>query len=131
MPEPLWKWRYQEKEAFLLSLYRGLRYLGPGYISNKFREIDIHPMDFWTGDTDPSFIPYFSPDTKTTSRIANTNLNPENPVDDPFTWAREMKSFEEDSDSHEMHHGLYAAFSKYLRKSPGGTHQSAWWDPIS
>ncbi|KAJ5135127.1 uncharacterized protein N7515_004405 [Penicillium bovifimosum] len=129
MPKPLWKWRYEQKEDFLLFLYRGLSHLRPGYISNKLQGFDIHPMDFWTGDTNPSFISYFFPDTETTSKIANTNVNPQDPVDDPFTWARRMKSFE-GSDSDEMHHALYAAFAKYLRKSPGGKHQSAWWDPV-
>lgn len=132
MPKPLWKWRYEQKEELLLALYRGLSHLEPRYITNELEEFDLHPMDFWTGDTDPSFIPYFFPDTETstTSKIANTNINPEDPVDDPFTWAREMKSHE-GLDSHKLHHALYAAFSKYLRKSPGGKHQSAWWDTVS
>ncbi|KAJ5576014.1 hypothetical protein N7535_002940 [Penicillium sp. DV-2018c] len=129
MPKPLWKWRYERKEEILLSLYRGLRYLGPGYISNKLRDIDIRPMDFRTGDSDPSFIPYFFPDMETTSKIANSGVNPENAVEDPFTGAREIKS----SGSHPrgMHHALYAAFSKYLRRCSRDRHQSAWWDPVS
>ncbi|KAJ5562613.1 hypothetical protein N7461_001374 [Penicillium sp. DV-2018c] len=129
MPKPLWKWRYERKEEILLSLYRGLRYLGPGYISNKLRDIDIRPMDFRTGDSDPSFIPYFFPDMETTSKIANSGVNPENAVEDPFTGAREMKS----SGSHPrgMHHALYAAFSKYLRRCSRDRHPSAWWDPVS
>ncbi|KAJ5145956.1 uncharacterized protein N7515_000520 [Penicillium bovifimosum] len=130
MPKPLWKWRYEQKEEFLHAMYQGLSHLGPRYITNELEEFDLHPMDFWTGDTDPSFIPYFFPDTETTSKIANTNINPEDRLDDPFTWAREMKSHE-GLDSHKLHHALYAAFSKYLRKSPGGKHQSAWWDAVS
>jgi hypothetical protein len=30
----------------------------PGYITNQATNIDIHPMDFWTGDTDPSLIEF-------------------------------------------------------------------------
>ena len=85
-------------------------------------------MDFWTGDTDPSLVQFFTPDTDTDLKIANTTLNPKNPVDDPFTRARAMKHAQ-DFIPQEMHHKLHQAFSKYLRKSPGGT--PIFWDLVS
>ncbi|KAJ5576060.1 hypothetical protein N7535_002986 [Penicillium sp. DV-2018c] len=130
MPTPLWKLRYRRKEKILRALYPGLKQLRPGYVSNEHGEVDIHPMDFWTGDTDPSFVQYFFPDTETTSTIANSKVNPEDPVEDPFSGAREWEGLD-GPHSREMHHELYAAFSKYLRRSSRGKHQSAWWDPVS
>ncbi|KAF4763249.1 hypothetical protein HAV15_000547 [Penicillium sp. str.  len=117
MCPPLWVWLFKQKEHSLRILYRGLRCMQPGYISNQYANIDLHPMDFWTGDTDPSLIQFFTPDTDTNFKIANTALNPEDPVDDPFTWVRAMKHTQ-DFIPQEMHHQLHQAFSKYLRKSP-------------
>ncbi|KAJ5518834.1 hypothetical protein N7453_001256 [Penicillium expansum] len=91
MCPPLWVWLFGQKEHSLRKLYKNLRYMQPGYISNQYCNIDIHPMDFWTGDTDPSLVHFFTPDTDTDLKIANTALNSKNPVDDPFTRARAMK----------------------------------------
>ncbi|KAK4868245.1 hypothetical protein LT330_007443 [Penicillium expansum] len=128
MCPPLWVWLFGQKEHSLRKLYKNLRYMQPGYISNQCCNIDIHPMDFWTGDTDPSLVQFFTPDTDTDLKIANTALNPKNPVDDPFTRAQAMKHAQ-DFIPQEMHHKLHQAFSKYLRKSPGGT--PIFWDLVS
>lgn len=101
----------------------------PGYISNQRADIDLHPMDFWTGDTDPSLVQFFTPDTDTNFKIANTALDPEDPVDDPFTWVRVMKHTQ-DFIPQEMHHQLHQAFLKYLRKSPGGSNPPIFWQPV-
>ena len=129
-PTPVWIWLFEQKEHSLQKLHRELRYMEPGYITNQATNIDIHPMDFWTGDTDPSLIEFFAPDTDTDFKIANTALDPEDPVDDPFTWVRAMKD-SQDFTPHEMHHQLYKAFSKYLRKSPGGNKTPIFWDLVS
>ncbi|CAG8895611.1 unnamed protein product [Penicillium egyptiacum] len=90
-------------------------------------------MDFWAGDTDPSLIQFFTPDTDTDTntnfKIANTALDPGNPVDEPFIWVWAMKH-NQDFIPQEMHHHLYNAFSKYLRKSPGGSNTAIFWDPV-
>ncbi|KUM62055.1 hypothetical protein ACN42_g5033 [Penicillium freii] len=88
MYAPLWVWLFGQKEHSLRNLYRGLRCMQPGYISNQCADIDLHPMDFWTGNSDPSLIQFFTPDTDTNFKIANTALDPEDPVDDPFTHFR-------------------------------------------
>ncbi|KAJ5794779.1 hypothetical protein N7457_001378 [Penicillium paradoxum] len=128
---PSWVWRYKQKALCLQDIDRELRHMEPGFISNEYCDIDIHPMDFWTGDTDPSFIQYFIPDIDTEVQIDNTALNPEDPLDDPFTWARETKENKDTFGSQEMHHSLHAAFSKYIRKSPNGHRPPVFWDPVS
>ncbi|KAJ5164889.1 uncharacterized protein N7500_006719 [Penicillium coprophilum] len=125
-PTPPWIWLFQQKEHRLRLLHRELCRLEPGYMSNQYTDIDIHPMDFWTGDTDSSLIQFFTPDTDTTFKLANTALDPEDPLDDPFTWAREMKD-DQDFIPKEMHHQLHRAFSNYLRKSPGGNKPPIFW----
>ncbi|CAG8318576.1 unnamed protein product [Penicillium nalgiovense] len=129
-PTPICIWLFEQKEQSLQQLHRELRYMGPGYITNQVTNIDIHPMDFWTGDTDPSLVQFFTPDTDTDFKIANTALDPEDPVDDPFAWVRAMKD-SQDFTPHEMHHQLYKAFSKYLRKSPGGNKTPIFWNMVS
>ncbi|KAJ5836339.1 hypothetical protein N7447_002365 [Penicillium robsamsonii] len=129
-PTPPWIWLFEQKEHRLRQLHRELCHLEPGYISNQYTDIEIHRMDFWTGDTDPSLIQFFTPDTHTTFKIANTALDPEDPLDDPFTWAREMKD-DQDIVPKEMHHQLHRAFSNYLRKSPGGNKIPICWELVS
>ncbi|CAI7647238.1 unnamed protein product [Penicillium glandicola] len=128
-PAPRTIWLFEQKRHRLRQLQRELRHMKTGYISNQSTDIDIHPMDFYTGDTDPSLIQYFTPDTKTDFQIANTTLDPENPVDDPFTWVRGLK-INKDFIPVEMHHQLHEAFSKYLRKSPNGNMPPIYWDPV-
>ncbi|CAI7653279.1 unnamed protein product [Penicillium discolor] len=129
MCPPLWVWLFKQKEHRLRNLYKGLRCMQPGSISNQYVNIDLHPMDFWTGETDPSLIQFFTPDTDTNFKIANTALNHEDPVDDPFTWVRAMKHTQ-DFIPQEMHHQLHQAFSKYLRKSPGGSNTPIFWELV-
>lgn len=127
-PKPLWVWRYQQKAHCLRSLYPGFRHMEPGYISSD-AYVELHSMDFGTGHTDPSFTQFFAPDTDTQIRIDNTTLNPEDPLDDPFTWARMTKENDDTFGSDDMHHSLHAAFSKYIRKSPHGN-KPLLWDPV-
>ncbi|KAJ5958875.1 uncharacterized protein N7479_006025 [Penicillium vulpinum] len=129
MCRPLYIWLFKQKEHRLQKLYNELCDMEPGYITNQFADIDIHPMDFWTGETDPSLIQFFAPDTDTIFKIANTPLDPEDPLDDPFTRARDSKY--QVFVRQEMHHSLHMAFSKYLRKSPGGSKSPDLWSLVS
>ncbi|KAI1831397.1 hypothetical protein DTO013E5_9237 [Penicillium roqueforti] len=126
---PLWVWLFKEKKKSLRQLHKELLHMEPDYIPNQVSNIDIHPMDFWTGNTDRSLIQFFTPDTDTTFKIANSALDPEDPVDDPFTWVRAMKT-NQDFVPQEMHYQLYKAFSKYLRKSQRGSNTPIYWDLI-
>jgi hypothetical protein len=89
----------------------------PGYITNQATNIDIHPMDFWTGDTDPSF-------------IARTQVNGSSTGSSGSSAVLAILKSVSVSGA-KMHHQLYKAFSKYLRKSPGGNKTPIFWDLVS
>jgi hypothetical protein len=125
---PLWLWLFKQKKSSLWELENELRHMEPGHLSNQVTNIDIHPMDFWTGDT--SLIEFFIPDTETTLKIANTALDPEDPLDDQFTWARQMKD-DGDIIHQELHYELYRSFVNYMRHSPGGKKVPCFWKLVS
>ncbi|KAJ5199379.1 hypothetical protein N7491_000064 [Penicillium cf. griseofulvum] len=127
---PIWIWLFKQKKSSLWQLYKELRHMEPGHLPNQVTNIDIHPMDFWTGDTHSSLIHFFIPDTETTLKIANTALDPEDPLDDQFTWARKMKD-DEDLIHQELHYELYRSFVNYLRHSPEGNKVPCFWQLVS
>ena len=126
---PLWVWLFKEKKNSLRQLHKQLLQMEPDHMPDQVSNIEIHPMDFRTGNTDTSLIQFFTPDTDTVFKIANTALDPEDPVDDPFTWVRAMKK-NQHFIPREMHYQLYKAFSKYVRKSLRGRNSPIYWDPI-
>ena len=122
---PPWVWRYKQKQEQICDLLIMLlhdpsdtRYIDP------FEKIEVHTMDYMTGETDPSMVEYFTPDIYTEFDIANTTL------DDEFLKTRElnMKKNSEDLDTSNLHHQLYRSFAKYIRESPLGTTPPDVWE---
>lgn len=125
---PPWVWLYKHKEEQLRTLLSQLRHQGPHPVfKNTCHDIEIHPLNFFTGETDPSMFEFFAPDCYTHVDIASTRLDPNSPFDDEFSRMRRLKRKTKNFDASNMHHQLYRTFANYIKKSPVGNKAPSSW----